>query len=88
MSEVPFIGRNPIYIGTLAAFVVLQLGCIYATNFGMLMAFRFITGFVGSPVIATGGASVGDLYTPKKRAYAMSIWGVAAVCGPVLGETS
>jgi DHA1 family multidrug resistance protein-like MFS transporter len=59
LSEIPQIGRNPIYIGTLAVFVVLQLAVIYAKNFGMLLAFRFITGFVGSPALATGGASIG-----------------------------
>ena len=85
MSEIPFIGRNPVYIGTLAAFVLLQLGVIYAKNFGMLLAFRFITGFVGSPVLATGGASISDMYKPSKRAYGIAVWGVAAVCGPALG---
>lgn len=85
MSEVPQIGRNPVYIGTLIAFVVLQLAVIYAKNFGMLLAFRFITGFVGSPVLATGGASISDIYSPSKRAYGIAVWGAAAVCGPVLG---
>jgi multidrug resistance protein len=85
MSEIPQIGRNPIYIGTLVLFVILQVPTALATNFGMLLAFRFITGFVGSPVLATGGASLADMYRPSKRAYAISIWGVAAVCGPVMG---
>lgn len=31
----PFFGRNPVYIGTLFAFVLLQLAVIYAKNFGM-----------------------------------------------------
>jgi len=85
MSEIPQIGRNPVYIGTLAIFVILQVPTALATNFGMLMAFRFLTGFFGSPVLATGGASIADIYMPKKRAYAMGIWGVSAVCGPTLG---
>ena len=85
MSEIPQIGRNPIYIGTLIVFVALQLPVIFAKNFGMLLAFRFITGFVGSPVLATGGASIADMYRPQKRAYAIAIWGISAVCGPVLG---
>ena len=85
MSEMPFFGRNPIYIGTLLAFVLLQLGVIYAKNFGMLLAFRFLTGFFGSPVLATGGASIADMYVPKKQVYGISLWGLAAVCGPALG---
>ena len=85
MSEMPFIGRNPVYIGTLFAFVLLQLAVIYARNFSMLLAFRFITGFVGSPVLATGGATIADLYKPSKQAYGIGIWGISAVFGPALG---
>lgn len=85
MSEIPMIGRNPVYVGTLFAFVLLQIPTALSVNFGMLLAFRFITGFVGSPVLATGGASLADMYTPSKRAYAISVWGVAAICGPTTG---
>jgi MFS transporter, DHA1 family, multidrug resistance protein len=85
MSEIPQIGRNPVYIGTLIVFVILQVPTALATNFGMLLAFRFITGFIGSPVLATGGASLADIYKPSKRAFAISVWGVSAVCGPVMG---
>lgn len=85
LSEVPFFGRNPIYISTLAAFIVLNVPVALAPNYSTLMAFRFLTGFVGSPVLATGGATISDMYKPSKRAYGIGIWGVAAVCGPVLG---
>ncbi|THX81670.1 putative caffeine resistance protein 5 [Aureobasidium pullulans] len=85
MSEIPQIGRNPIYMSTLFAFVFLNFGVIYAVNIGMLFAFRFLTGFFGSPVLATGGASLADMYVPRKRAYAIAIWGISAICGPVLG---
>ncbi|KAK3672685.1 GTPase-activating protein [Recurvomyces mirabilis] len=85
MSEIPQVGRNPIYIGTLAVFVLFQVPTALSVNFGMLLAFRFLTGFFGSPVLATGGASLADMYAPKKRAYAMAIWGIFAVSGPVLG---
>ena len=85
LSEVPQIGRMPIYILTLAAFVLLQIPTALATNYGMLMAFRFMTGFFGSPILATGGATVADLYSPKKRAYGMTVWGVFAASAPSLG---
>jgi DHA1 family multidrug resistance protein-like MFS transporter len=85
MSEIPQSDRNPVYIGTLVIFVFLNFAVIYAKNFGMLLAFRFLTGFFGSPVLATGGATMADIYVPAKRAYAIGIWGLAAICGPVLG---
>ena len=97
MSEIPQIGRNPVYIGTLFVFVALQIPVALATNFGMLLCFRFLTGkptrkyisarpccllipisagFIGSPVLATGGASISDMYTPRKRAYGIATWGI------------
>lgn len=85
LSEIPQFGRNPIYIGTLVVFVFFNFAVIYAKNLGMLLAFRFLTGLFGSPVLATGGASLSDMYAPNKRAYAIGIWGVAAICGPVMG---
>ncbi|KAK5085406.1 GTPase-activating protein [Lithohypha guttulata] len=78
LSEIPAIGRNPVYIGTLALFVVLQVPTALAVNFGMLLAFRFLTGFIGSPSLATGGASIGDMYSPAKRTYGIAL-------GPLLG---
>lgn len=85
MSEVPYIGRNPIYIATLFVFVIFQIPTALASNFGMLLAFRFLTGLFGSPALATGGATIADMYTPKKQAYGLGVWGIGAVCGPVLG---
>ncbi|EUC44607.1 hypothetical protein COCMIDRAFT_97777 [Bipolaris oryzae ATCC 44560] len=85
MSEIPQIGRLWVYILTLLLFVLLQLPTVFSVNFGMLLAFRFLTGFVGSPALATGGASIADMYRPKKQVYGLAVWGIGAVCGPVLG---
>ena len=85
LSELPAIGRSPIYIFTLIIFVFFNFGVIYADNYGMLMAFRFLTGFFGSPVLATGAASMGDIWGPRTRDYMIGIWGSFAVAAPVLG---
>ncbi|GIK06650.1 hypothetical protein Aspvir_002300 [Aspergillus viridinutans] len=78
-------GRSPVYVATLVVFVFFQFGVIYAKNFGMLLAFRFITGFMGSPVLATGGASMGDMWSPRIRDYMIAVWASFAVAAPVLG---
>lgn len=60
-------------------FVLFQIPTALATNFGMLLAFRFLTGFFGSPALATGGATIADMYRPQKQAYGLAIWGIGAV---------
>jgi len=62
ISEIPAIGRNPVYIATLFVFVILQIPTIYAPNMSTLLAMRFWAGFVGSPALATGGASIQDMF--------------------------
>jgi DHA1 family multidrug resistance protein-like MFS transporter len=85
ISELPAVGRSPVYVVTLVVFVFFQFAVIYAKNFGMLLAFRFLTGFLGSPVLATGGASLGDMWNARVRDYMIAIWGCFAVSAPVLG---
>ncbi|BCS26949.1 uncharacterized protein APUU_51660S [Aspergillus puulaauensis] len=68
LSELPNIGRSPTYVLTLVVFVFFQFAVIYAKNFGMLLAFRFLTGFIGSPCLATGAASMGDIWNPILQA--------------------
>lgn len=43
--------EEPVYIVTLAVFVILQVPTALAQNFSMLLALRFLTGFIGSPVL-------------------------------------
>lgn len=85
LSELPTIGRSPTYVLTLVVFVFFEFGVIYATNFGMLLAFRFLTGFLGSPALATGAASMGDSWDPKVSDYMIVVWAAFAISAPVLG---
>ena len=85
LSEIPQIGRSPPYIITLFLFVILQPITATVQNVAGLFILRFLAGFIGSPVLATGGASLGDMFSPKTRPYAIGVWGLAAIQGPVLG---
>ena len=61
LSEIPAIGRNPPYLISFGIFVILCVPTALANNFGGLLVLRFLQGFFGSPVLATGGASLGDM---------------------------
>lgn len=62
LQEIPAIGRNPVYIATLSLFVVIQVPTALATNMATVLGLRFFAGFVASPALATGGATLGDMY--------------------------
>ncbi|GAQ12202.1 hypothetical protein ALT_9523 [Aspergillus lentulus] len=40
---------------------------------------------MGSPVLATGGASMGDMWDPRIRDYMIAIWACFAIAATVLG---
>jgi MFS transporter, DHA1 family, multidrug resistance protein len=85
ISEIPLIGRNWPYVISFALFTILAVPTALADSWGALVALRFITGFMSSPALATGGASMGDLYSILKLPYALTAWTAAAFCAPALG---
>lgn len=85
LSEIPIIGRNPPYIISYAIFVILCVPTALADDFNTLVALRFLQGFFGSPCLATGGATLQDIYSLLELPYVLSLWALAATCGPAIG---
>jgi DHA1 family multidrug resistance protein-like MFS transporter len=84
-SNVPSIGRTPVYLLGLLSFCVLQIGIANAKNIQTVLVLRFLAGFVGSAPISVGGASLSEIYRPTQRAYAISLYTVSGVASPILG---
>lgn len=63
LSEIPSIGRNHIYYLTYIVYWVLSFPEAVVDSFGGLLALRFWLGFFGSPALANGGATVGDMFS-------------------------
>lgn len=83
--QIPSIGRNLPYIITLAIFVILQVPTAIIHSTAGFFILRFLAGFVGSPPLATGGATIADMVDAKHRAQWIGVWGMSAVAGPSLG---
>ena len=85
LSEIPSVGRNPPYMVTMALFVILSVPAALVNDVPGLLVLRFLQGFFGSPCLATGGASMQDLYSLIKLPYILCLWAFAATCGPAMG---
>ena len=85
LSEIPIVGRSPVYVVTMLIFVILSIPTALVKNFAGLLVLRFLQGFFGSPCLANGGASMQDMYSLLKLPYALTFWVSAAYCGPALG---
>ncbi|TVY60697.1 Caffeine resistance protein, partial [Lachnellula suecica] len=85
LSEIPAIGRSPVYGSTMALFTILSLPTALVDNFAGLLVLRFLQGFFGSPCLAIGAATMQDMYSLLYLPYALVAWVSAAYCGPALG---
>jgi DHA1 family multidrug resistance protein-like MFS transporter len=85
MSEMGDVGRNIAYMSSFLVFIVMTAIGSRVSNYPGLVVIRFIQGFFGGPVLATGAASAQDIFPFNKVPYAVSFWSVFAYAGPALG---
>ncbi|KAF4455947.1 hypothetical protein F53441_1814 [Fusarium austroafricanum] len=85
LGEIPGIGRNPVYIVTFFVFVILSIPTALVNNFAGLIVLRFLQGFFGSPCLASGGATLGDMYGLAHIPLAMIAWVGFMSCAPSFG---
>ncbi|CAJ0538534.1 Ff.00g065950.m01.CDS01 [Fusarium sp. VM40] len=78
-------GRTPVYHVCNSLFVLFMVGCALSENVGMLMAFRFLSGFVGVAVVTCGSGSIADMVPAEQRGGAMAVWSIGPMLGPVVG---
>ncbi|KAL9080494.1 MAG: hypothetical protein Q9157_000728 [Trypethelium eluteriae] len=85
MSEMPKLGRSGIFFWTLLVFILLQLAVGFAPDVAVFLVFRLLSGFCGSPCLATGAGTITDMLDPAMSAYAVCIWSSFGIGGPVFG---
>lgn len=85
LSEIPRIGRSPVYLVTMFIFTIISIPTALVNNFAGLLVLRFLQGFFGSPCLATGAATMSDMVSMLYLPYALIAWVSAAYCGPALG---
>lgn len=86
ITEVARIGRNWPYVVSIGLFVIMQIPMAQCNNVAGFMILRFIAGFLESPVLATGGATMGDIWNLDGGFMnGIACWSYAACGGPGMG---
>ncbi|KAL5116646.1 hypothetical protein ACEQ8H_005395 [Pleosporales sp. CAS-2024a] len=80
-----FYGRRMVYLVSSPIFMLFTLGSGFSKHFYGLVICRFFAGFTGSPALAVGAGSNADLFPPRQRAIATSMFLAAPFAGPALG---
>lgn len=83
MSEM--LGRRPVYISTLFAFIFFVLPCAVARNGATVLVCRFFAAMVGCSVVSNSPGTINDISTETHRAFAFSMWCLGLMNGPVIG---
>lgn len=78
-------GRNAVYIGSLAVFMVWIMASGLAPNFGAQITFRFLAGCSASTPLVCSGGSVSDMWSSVEKTWAFPMYAIAAFGGPMLG---
>ncbi|KAK1533110.1 uncharacterized protein CCOS01_05093 [Colletotrichum costaricense] len=71
MSE--SLGRRPLYIASMAAFLALVLSSALAESIATVIATRLFGGFFGSTMMSNSPATVNDIVSDKHRALALGV---------------
>lgn len=72
------VGRNPVYIVTLAVYMVWIMASALAPNLGAQLVFRFLAGLFGATPLTCAGGSISDLWSPLERVWAFPVFANAA----------
>jgi DHA2 family multidrug resistance protein len=81
------IGRRRLFLGSIVGFTVTSLLCAGATGLGELVFMRVLQGFVSAPLLPISQAIMLDIYPRRRHGFAMSIWSMGMILGPVVGPT-
>ncbi|KAK6459978.1 major facilitator superfamily domain-containing protein [Scheffersomyces coipomensis] len=85
-SWADFGGRKILYSVSLVFFILANiLLAVVPANIGALYVLRIVQAFGASSVISLGAGTVADLFSPKDRGKAISIFMIGPQIGPIIG---
>jgi DHA2 family multidrug resistance protein len=80
-------GRKPLYVASIIGFTVASMMCGAAQSLGQIVVFRVLQGISGAALVPLSQATLLDIYPPERRPFAMAVWGVGVMLGPIMGPT-
>jgi hypothetical protein len=70
------------HVGNLG-FIAFTIACALATNLNMMIGFRFLQGVFASTPLTNGGAVISDVVHQEERGFALAIFTLGVLFGPV-----
>ncbi|KAI9835856.1 MAG: hypothetical protein M1819_001754 [Sarea resinae] len=80
-----FYGRRPVYIGSLALFLIWLIPSAVAKNIQTMLIARSFQGFIGSAFLSVAGGTVGDIFISSELQLPMAVYTASPFVGPEMG---
>ena len=80
-------GRKHLFIGCIIGFTIASMLCGAAQSLPQIVAFRLLQGMFSAALVPLSQATLLDIYPVERRGFAMAIWGMGVMIGPIMGPT-
>ena len=79
------IGRRRLFIVSLAGFTVASFACGQSSSLEELVMWRLFQGALGAPMMPLSQSTLLDVFPRQRHGFAMGIWSVGLMIGPIIG---
>jgi MFS transporter, DHA2 family, multidrug resistance protein len=78
-------GVKPLFLVSVAGFTVASMLCGMAQSLVQIVLFRVLQGMFGAALVPLSQSVLLSVYPPQRQGFAMALFGVGVMAGPVLG---
>jgi DHA2 family multidrug resistance protein len=78
-------GRKHLFLVAVAGFTFASMLCGMAQSLVQIVLFRVLQGMFGAALVPLSQSVLLDIYPKERQGFAMALWGIAVMVGPVLG---
>jgi len=79
------LGVKPLFLICVAGFTVASMLCGMAQSLVQIVLFRILQGMFGAALVPLSQSVLIGIYPPERQGFAMALFGVGVMAGPVLG---
>jgi DHA2 family multidrug resistance protein len=78
-------GIKRLLIVCITGFTIASMLCGIAQSIEEIVLFRVLQGMCGAALVPLSQTIMLEIYPPERRGYAMSLWGMGVMIGPIMG---
>ncbi|MBY0281367.1 MAG: DHA2 family efflux MFS transporter permease subunit [Alphaproteobacteria bacterium] len=78
-------GRRQLFLVSISGFTISSILCGTADSLNVLVFYRLFQGLFGASFVPLSQSILLDIYPKEKHGYALALWGMGIMVGPIMG---